>query len=165
MYGKDSSKVTRFCDSNYGRDLDARKSTSGFVFTLGGSAISWQSSLQDMVALSTTEAKYIAVAESFKETKWFKGLVGEMCNKVCSVSVHCDSQSAIHLARNQNTFHRRSKHINIKYNFIRDEVEHKRVIFKKIDTKDNLADMMTKPLPTTKFDLCVDLVGLAPYLK
>ena len=112
-----------------------------------------------------TEAEYIAVAESFKEAKWLKGLVGEMCNKVCSVSVHCDSQSAIHLARNQNTFHRRSKHIDIKYNFIRDEVEHKRVILKKIDTKENPADMMTKPLPTTKFDLCVDLVGLAPCLK
>ena len=74
-------------------------------------------------------------------------------------------KSAIHLARNQNTFHRRSKHIDIKYSFIRDEVEHKRVILKKIDTKDNSADMMTKPLPTIKFDLCVDLVGLAPCLK
>ena len=81
------------------------------------------------------------------------------------VSVHCDSQSAIHLARNQNTFHKRSKHIDIKYNFTRDEVEHKKVILKKIDTKENPADMMTKPLPTTKFDLCVDLVGLAPCLK
>ena len=88
-----------------------------------------------------------------------------MCNKVCSVSVHCDSQSAIHLAKNQNTFHRRSKHIDIKYNFIRDEIEHKRVILKKIDTKENSADMMTKSLPTTKFDFCVDLVGLAPCLK
>ena len=76
-----------------------------------------------------------------------------------------DSQSAIHLARNQNIFHRRSKQIDIKYNFIGDEVEHKRVILKKIDTKNNLTDMMTKPLPTTKFDLCVDLVGLAPCLK
>ena len=131
--------LTGFCDSNYGGDLDARKSTSGFVFTLGGSVISWQSSLQDVVALSTTEAGYITVVESFKEAKWLKGLVGEMCNKVCSVSVHCDSQSAIHLARNQNTFHRRSKHIDIKYNFIRDEVEHKRVILKKIDTKENPA--------------------------
>ena len=109
--------------------------------------------------------KNISVAESFKEAKWLKGLVCEMCNKVCEVSVHCDSKSAIHLARNQNTFQRRSKHIDIKYNFIRDEVEHKRVILKKIDTKENPADMMTKSLPTTKFDLCVDLVGLAPCLK
>ena len=109
-------------------------------------------------------AEYIAVAESFKEAKWLKGLVGEICNKVCSVNVHCDSQSAIHLAINKNTFHKRTKHIDIKYNF-RDEVEHKRVILKKIDIKENPAEMMTKSLPTTKFDLCVDFVGLAPCLK
>ena len=78
--------------------------------------------------------------------------------------MHCDSQSAIHLARNQNIFHRRSKHIDIKYNFIWDEVEHKRVGLKKIDTRDNLADMMIEPLPITNFDLCVDFVGLAPCL-
>ena len=82
MYGKDSTKLTRFCDSNYRGDLDARKSTSGFVFTLGGSAVSWQSSVQDVVALSTTEAEYIAVAESFKEAKWLNGLVSEMRNKM-----------------------------------------------------------------------------------
>ena len=87
-----------------------------------------------------------------------------MCNKVCLVSVQYDSQSEIHLARNQNTFHKSCKHINIKYNFIQDEVEHKRVILKKIDAKDNPIDMMTKPLPTTKFDLFVDFVGLAPFL-
>ena len=105
MYGKDSSELTRFCDSDYGGDLDNRKSTSEFVYTLGGSTVSWQSSLQNVVALSTTKAEYIAVAESFKEAKWLKSVVGEMCNEVSSVSVHSDSQSAIHLARNQNTFH------------------------------------------------------------
>ncbi|XP_057550530.1 secreted RxLR effector protein 161-like [Amaranthus tricolor] len=81
MYGKDSSELIGFHDLDYGGDLDNRKSTSGFVFTLSGSAVSWQSSLQDVFSLSTTEAKYIAVAESFKEVKWVKGLVGEMCNK------------------------------------------------------------------------------------
>ena len=100
MYGNDSSKLTGFYNSDYGSDLDARKSRSGIVFTLDGSALSWQSSLQDVISLITTKVEYIAVAESFKEAKWLKGLVGEMCFKVCSVSVHCDSQSPIHLARN-----------------------------------------------------------------
>ena len=67
------------------------------MFTWGGSAVCWQSSLQDVVSLLITEAEYIAVVKSFKEAKWLKGLVGEMCNKVCSVSVHYDSQSAFHL--------------------------------------------------------------------
>ena len=80
------------------------------------------------------------------------------------VCVHCDSESAIHLARNQNTFHRRTKHIDIKYNFIQDEVEHKRVGLVKISTNYNPAHMMTKHLPTNKFILCVDLIRLEPCL-
>ena len=153
-----------YCDSDYAGDLFARKSTSGNVFTLGGIAVSWQSSLQDAFAMSTTEAEYIAIAESFKEAKWLKGLVGEMCPEMSLVRVHYDSECAIHLARNQNTFHRRTKHIDIKYNFIRDEVEHKRVGLAKISTYDAPADMMTKPLPTNIFTLCVDLIGLEACL-
>ena len=91
-----------------------------------------------------------------------KSLIGELCPRLSSICVHCDSQNAIHLTRNQNTFHRRTKHINVKYNFIRNEIETGRVILKKIATEDNPANMMTKPLPCTKFSLCVDLVGLAP---
>ena len=133
------------------------------VFTLGGTTISWMSSLQEVTALSTTEAEYIAVVESFKEAKWLKAIIGELYLRLSSICVHCDCQSAIHLARNQNTFHRRTKHIDVKYNFIRDEIETGRVILKKIATEDNLVDIMTKPLPCTKFSLCVDLVGLASF--
>jgi hypothetical protein len=78
--------------------------------------------------------------------------------------VHCDSDSAINLARNQNTFHRGTKHIDVKYNFIRDEVEHHRVRLAQISTHDNPTDMMTKSLPTNKFTLRVDLVGLEACL-
>ena len=92
-----------------------------------------------------------------------KGFIGELSPKLSLVCVHCDSQNAIHLARNQNMFHRRTKHIDVKYNFIRDEIETGRVILKKIATEDNLVDIMTKPLPCTKFSLCVDLVGLASF--
>ena len=111
-----------------------------------------------MISLLITKGDYIAISESFKEAKWLKGVVGEMCNKVCPVSVHCDSQSGMHLARNQNTFYGGSKHIDIKYNIIRDEVEHNRVGLVMIDTKENSVDLMTKLFPTNKFILCVDLV-------
>jgi hypothetical protein len=92
-----------------------------------------------------------------------KGSHRELCPRLNSICIHCDSQSAIHLARNQNTFHRRTKHIDVKYNFIRDEIEKGRVLLDKIATEDNPADMMTKPLPYPKFSLCVDLVGLASF--
>ena len=92
-FGRNSSGLIGYCDSYYAGDLDARKSTSGNVFTLGRTAVSWQSSLQDVVAMSTTETEYIAIAESFREAKWLKGLVGEMCPEMSLVRVHCDSES------------------------------------------------------------------------
>ena len=113
-FGKDSSGLTGYCDSDYAGDLDARKSILGNVFTMGVTAVSWQSSLQDVIAMSTTEAEYIAITESFKEAKWLNDLVGEMCPDKSSVLVHCDNESAIHLATHQNTFHRRTKYIDIK---------------------------------------------------
>ena len=87
-----------------------------------------------------------------------------MCRKMSLVNVHCDGEGAINLTTNQNTIHRRTKHIDIKFNFIWDEVDDKRLSLVKVSTKDNPTDMMTKPFPTNKFTLCVDLVGLAPYV-
>jgi hypothetical protein len=162
-FGIDNNGLIGYCDSDFASVLDSRKSTSGMVFTLGGTAFSWMSLLQEVTALLTTEAEYIAAEESFKEAKWLKGLIGELCPRLNSICVHCDSQSAIHLAKNQNTFHRRTKHIDVKYNFIRDEIEKGRVLLDKIATEDNPVDMMTRPLPYPKFSLCVDLVGLASF--
>ena len=109
--------------------MDAIKSTLGNVFTMGGTAVSWQSSLQDVIANSTTELKrnIYPLPNHSKKAKWLKGLVGEMCPKRSLVRVHCDSENAIHLARHQKTFHRKTKHIDIRYNFIQDEVKHNRV--------------------------------------
>ncbi|XP_057540663.1 secreted RxLR effector protein 161-like [Amaranthus tricolor] len=78
-FGRNSSGLIGYCDSDYAGDLDARKSTSRNVFALGGTTVSRQSLLQDVVAMSTTKAEYIAIAKSFKEAKLLKGLVGEMC--------------------------------------------------------------------------------------
>lgn len=77
-----------------------------------------------------------------------------------AIVVHRDSQNAIHLAKNQNSSHKKTKHIDVKHYFIRDTIAKKRVILEKIPTFKNPADMLTKPLPLTKFTLCVSLVGL-----
>ena len=106
-FGKSSSGLVGYCDSDYAGDLDTRKSTSGNVFTLGGMAVNWQSSLQSVVTMSTTEAEYIAIAESFKEAKWLKGLVGEMCPEMSLVRVHCDSEKC-------NSLSKKSKHFSAK---------------------------------------------------
>ena len=95
-------------------DPDGRKSTYGHIITLGGGAITWQSRLQKCVALSMTEAEYIAITEGCKELLWLKRFLGEL-EVICpAYPLYCDNQSAIYLAKNS-TFHARSKHIDVRY--------------------------------------------------
>ena len=105
-------------DADYAGDLDQRRSTTGYVFTVGEGAISWKAELQETVALSTTEAEYIAAVEASKEELWLKSLVELFGVMQSSVLVHCDSQSAIHLAKDQR-YHKRTKHIDVRYHKIR----------------------------------------------
>ena len=102
--------------------------------------------MQGVVALSTTEAEYIAATEAVKEALWLRGLIGDLGMVQDNVDVHCDSQSAIHLAKNQ-VHHGRTKHIDVRFHFIREIIESGEVILKKISTKDNPADMMMKVVP------------------
>ena len=152
--------VTGFVDSDFGGDLDRRRSLSGYLFTLCGSAISWKSALQSVVALSTTEAEYIAAAEGVKEATWIRGLVTELGVGQEVLTVFCDSQSAIHLTKN-NRYHDKTKHIDIKHHFIRDIVEKGDIQVCKVHTSENPSDMLTKPLCATKFQHCLDLVNLS----
>ena len=140
-------------------DIDSRKSTSGFMFTFAGGAVSWQSKLQKVVALSTTEAEYIAVTEACKEMLWMKRFLQELSLKQEEHVVYCDSQSAIHLSKNPSQ-HSKSKHIEIRYHWIRDTLEQKVLQLEKVHTDDNGSDMMTKALLKGKFEVCRNLAGL-----
>ncbi|XP_042043367.1 secreted RxLR effector protein 161-like [Salvia splendens] len=110
-----------YCDADYAANIDSRKSQSAYIFKLFGTAISWKSNLQSVVALSTTEAEYISLAEAVKEAKWLKEYWGILGVVQEAVTILCDSNSAISLAKHQ-TFHERSKHIDIKLHFVRDEI-------------------------------------------
>ena len=154
-----TNDVVGFVDSDYGGDLDRRRSLSGYIFTLCNSAISWKASLQSIAALSTTEAEYISATEGVKEALWIRGLVNELGLTQDVLTVFCDSQSAIHLTKNSR-YHDKTKHIDVKHHFIRDIVTVGEVLVQKIHTSENPADMLTKPLPNAKFQHCLDLVGL-----
>ena len=106
--------------------------------------------MQDIVALSTIDAEYMAVVETSKETLWLRGLV-EMFNIIQdSVRAHCDSQSAIHLAKNYR-YHKRTKHIDVRYHKIRQWIVDDKVIdLVKISMKKNPAYMMTKTIPVER---------------
>eukprot|EP00253_Pinus_taeda_P028835 PITA_28835 len=140
-------------------DLDKRRSTSGYVFTLASGAISWMSKLQNLVALSTTEAEYIAASHACKEAIWLKGLFGEFGRLQDNIKLFCDSQSAIHLAKNP-VYHSKSKHIPIKYHFVRQVITERGVSLEKVHTKENCVDMFTKPVLLEKLRWCLASLGL-----
>lgn len=143
-------QVRGYCDSDYASDRDRSRSITGFVFTVGGNTVSWRSCLQKVVALSTTEAEYISLSESSREAVWLKGICEELGFKQQAAEIYCDSQSAIYLAKNS-MFHERTKHVRVKYNFIRELVAHGFVKVLKVHTSENPADALTKVLPGEKF--------------
>ncbi|XP_073022735.1 secreted RxLR effector protein 161-like [Primulina eburnea] len=149
--------IVGYVDSDYAGNIDTRKSLSGFIFTMYGTAVSWKANSQSVVAFSTTESEYIALSEGIKEALWLKGIVSELGVKQDKVVVHCDNQNAIHLSKHQ-VYHERSKHIDVRLHFVKDVISKGEVQMEKIDTKDNPADIMTKPLPRTKFVHCMNLV-------
>ncbi|CAL9000335.1 unnamed protein product, partial [Prunus brigantina] len=104
-----------------------------------GGAVSWQSKLQKCVALSTTEAEFIAATEACKEMLWMKRFLQELGQEQHKYTLHCDSQSAIHLSKNP-SFHSRSKHIDVRYHWIHDVLESKQLQLEKIHTDDNSSD-------------------------
>ncbi|KAE8680428.1 putative Double Clp-N motif-containing P-loop nucleoside triphosphate hydrolases superfamily protein [Hibiscus syriacus] len=113
-----------------------------------------------VVAISTTEAEYVASTQASKEAIWLKILLEELGHNQEYVSLFCDSQSALHLARNP-AFHSRTKHIRVQYHFIREKVEEGAADMQKIYTKDNIADFMTKAINADKFSWCRSSCGLS----
>ena len=147
---QDELSVRGYVDADYAGDLNDRRSTTGYVFTLAGGPICWRSMIQSLVALSTTESEYMAVAEAAKEALWLTGLVKELGIQQGGVLLHCDSQSAIYLAKNQ-VYHARTKHIDVRFHKIRDLVFSDEFLLKKVHTSENEANMLTKPVTTDKF--------------
>lgn len=149
-----------YCDADYAGDLDSRRSTTGYVFTLGGGAISWSSRLQPTVAASTTEAEYMAAAYAIKEGLWLRTLLSEIGVDINTMIICADNQSAIKLLKNP-VFSMRSKHIDVIYHFARERVTRKEVSFKYIPTTQMVADALTKPLAPVKFNFCRAHMGMS----
>lgn len=158
-FAKGEVKVHGYVDADFAREVDRRRSTTGYVFTVGSTAVSWMSRLQKIVALSTTEAEYVAVTEASKEMIWLQGLLTELGFKQEKNVLYSDSQSAIHLAKNS-AFHSRTKHIGIRYHFIRSLLEDEMLTLEKISGSKNPADVLTKTVTVDKLKLCSTSVRL-----
>ena len=158
-FGTSDLKLKGFVDADLAGDIDSRKSTTGFVFTLGGTAISWGSNLQKVVALSTTEAEYVAMTEAAKEMIWLQTFMKELGQKCDMGTLYSDSQSGIFLAKNP-AFHSKTKHIQVKYHFIRHLLSDEQLKLEKICGSQNPADMLTKGVTVEKLRLCTTSIGL-----
>ena len=150
IYGgqrKYDNLIVGYVDADYAEDLDGRRSLIGYLLTYNNCTINWKAHLQSIVALLITEAKYTAIAKVIKEAIWLKGMLKELGVNQRSVVMHCDSKC---LSKNQ-TYHERTKHIDIKLHFIRLEVSKATIKLQEIHTNDNVADMLTKAILRAKF--------------
>jgi len=158
-FGKREMKVKGYVDADFAGEVNHRRSTTGYIFIVGTGTVSWMSRIQKIVALSTTEAEYVAVTEVSKEMIWLQGLLTELGFMQERCALYSDSQSAIHVAKNS-AFHSRTKHIGLRYHFIRSLLEDEVLTLIKIQGSKNHADMLTKVVTIDKLKLCSTSNGL-----
>lgn len=137
-----------FVDSDWTNDSD-RKSYSGYVFKFSSGPVSWQCMKKKTTALSSTEVEYIALSEASKEAVYLKNILCELVDFCQSVNIFNDSQSAPKLALNP-VFHKKSKHIDVRYHFIRECVLSNLIKIQYQETNEMVADVLTKSLARTK---------------
>jgi hypothetical protein len=141
-----------YVDSDWGGHEDDRKSTSGYLFqAYKNCTVSWNSRRQNTVAASSTEAEYIALFEGVREAIWLKSLFESISIKMVKpITIFEDNTGCINIANNPIN-HKRTKHIDIKYHFTREQIQNKVIIVKYLSTGDQLADIFTKPVPAQRY--------------
>ncbi|CAA7027704.1 unnamed protein product [Microthlaspi erraticum] len=153
-------KLVGFVDSDYAGDSDDRKSTSGYVFMMSGGAISWASKKQAIVTLSTTEAEFVAAAYGACQGVWLRNVLEEIrATQTEGTILYCDNSSTIKLSKNP-VMHGRSKHIHVRYHFLRDLVNEGTIQLDYCPTQDQLADFMTKAVKLETFEKLRSRVGV-----
>ena len=156
----DEGQLIRYSDADFAGDLNDQRSTSSHVFFMSQRLISWSSKKQPIVTLSTAEAEYVALSYATQEATWTRRLLSDFHVSLSKPMVIMeDNQGAISIARNPVT-HSRTKHNDIRYHYIREAVDANTIDLKYCPTEDMNADIMTKPLPKTRFSNLCSKMGL-----
>ncbi|KAJ8709817.1 hypothetical protein PYW08_000038 [Mythimna loreyi] len=165
LYVKNNADIVGYVDADWASDTIDRRSYTGFCFIYSGCVVSHECKKQQTVALSSTEAEYMAICEASKEAIFLKNLLHELVNRDCGpIILYNDNQSAQKLSENC-MYHRRSKHIDVKFHFIREAVEKKLVKINYLSTVDMPADLFTKSLCKVKHYNFVEKIGIAKTKK
>ncbi|XP_073119711.1 secreted RxLR effector protein 161-like [Henckelia pumila] len=163
-YTRYPAVIEGYSDANWISDMKDSKSTSGFVFTLGGAAISWKSSKQTVIARSTMESEFIALDKCAEEAEWLRLFLEDVSGWVKpmpSICIHCDSQSAIGRAQN-NMYNGKSRHIRRRHNTIRQLLSIGVISIDYVKSKDNIVDPLTKGLNRELVEKSTKRMGLKP---
>jgi ABC-type molybdate transport system substrate-binding protein len=160
VQGGCADKLIGYSDSDHGGDTVERRSTGGMAFYLNENLLTWCSQKQKTVSLSSCESEFMAATAAAKQALWLRNLISEITKqKPKPVTLFVDNNSAIALMKNP-VFHGRSKHIDLKYHFIRECVERGQIVVKKVRTEEQKADVLTKAMPAVKLSVMSHLIGV-----
>jgi hypothetical protein len=161
---KDEKLVLQgYSDSSFANSIGSR-SISGYCFMLSGSLISWYSHTQSVVALSTAEAEYMAITEAAKEAIWLKLLLKELGHEQGTISILEDNQATIKISNNPQD-HKRTKHIQVKFHYIRQQIKTGEFKLVYVKTADQLADVFTKGLSGPRLRASLKQLGMVKWVS
>jgi Reverse transcriptase (RNA-dependent DNA polymerase)/gag-polypeptide of LTR copia-type/Integrase core domain/GAG-pre-integrase domain len=154
----DTNSIAGYSDADWAGTFD-RKSTTGYCTFVGGNLVTWRSKKQNVVARSSAEAEYRAMASTASELVWIKQLLHDMgFNYNKPMIMYCDNQAARHIASNP-VFHERTKHIEVDCHFIREKVQAKEIETSYVNSNEQLADVFTKALDKGQFNRIIGKIG------
>ncbi|KAK4346019.1 hypothetical protein RND71_036195 [Anisodus tanguticus] len=164
LYPSSASTLISYTDADWGGCPDTRRSTSGYCMFLGDNLVSWKSKKQDTLFLSSVEAVYRALRKVVDELVWLSRLFSEFTVPFPSpLSVYCDSQSVLHIAKNP-VFYERTKYIEVDCHFVRNMLQDGLISHHHINTGDQLADLLTKALTGVEHSAVLDKLVVLPSL-
>lgn len=156
--------LTAFSDVDWAGDSADRRLTGGYLIYFGRNLVSWSSKKQPTVARSSTELEYKAIVNASSELMWITSLLRELLIHPPTPTLWCDNIGATYLSTNP-VFHARMKHIEVDFHFVREQVTSRRLRVGIVSSKDQLADLLTKPLPKLQFLLLRDKLNVLPALS
>lgn len=169
LFSSNNVNNFEFCiysDADYAGCIETRRSTTGYCLLIGSSTISWSSERQSTVSHSTAESEYIAASQASRELVWMKRLLAQLDDKIeiKLPILFVDNESAVKLIKNP-VQHKRTKHIEVKYHYVREKHSEKVFVVKGISTENQLADIFTKALPKVRFQILRSKLNVLPIPK